>query len=124
MNDLNWNIAKPITFEHLRSRYSYGDLVFSGFALYGPLDGVLHLSNFRLTPDICADLFVLFKDIRKISQAGVVTHPNLRYEVETIDPKQGIKRLTLQYENGKTEIEYKDDLLCLCRLPSGEMKEI
>jgi hypothetical protein len=43
---LDWHKAKPITFEYLRGRYSYGDLVFAGLTIEGVLDGVLHLTGF------------------------------------------------------------------------------
>ena len=32
---LDWHKAKPITFEFLRGRYSYGDLEFAGLTIAG-----------------------------------------------------------------------------------------
>jgi len=123
-DNLDWHKARPTTFEHLRSRYSHGDLVFAGLALHGVLDGVLHLSGFAPKPNVQADLFVLFKDIRRIIQDGEVVRPVLAYRVETIDAGRAIKRLTMQFDSGSTQIEYRDDLLYLCRLPCGDFTEL
>jgi hypothetical protein len=124
MMKLDWHKAKPITFEYLRGRYSYGDLVFAGLTIEGVLDGVLHLTGFMPKVEAKADLFVLFKDIRRITQDGEVNVPVLRYRVETLNAAQSLKRLTLQFDNGSTMIDYRDDLLCLCRLPNGEFTEL
>ena len=121
---MDWHKAKPITLEYLRAKYSYGDILFKGLALQGALDGVLHLSGFKPRPDVEADLFVLFTDIRKITQEGQITHPVLTYSVDTINSEQSLKRLTMQFDGGRTQIEYKDDLLYLCQLRSGEFMEL
>ena len=125
--ELSWNQAKSITFEYLRENYSYGDLCFEGLSIEGALDGVLHLSGFlpSKNPSVSADLFLLIKEIYKITQNGQVQHPIFRYDVETINLEQSLKKLTLHFEDeGTTEIEYKDDLLYFCRLSDGRLTEL
>lgn len=124
MNKMDWHQAKPITMEQLHASYSHGDLGFAGLNLHGVLDGVLHLTGFMPRPGTTADLFILFKDIRRITQHGQVTHPVLRYRVETTDAAQSIKVLMLEFDGGTTEIEYRDDLLCLCMLKNGTFVEL
>jgi hypothetical protein len=124
MKEMNWHEAKAITMEHLYGRYSHGDLGFAGLNINGVLDGVLHLAGFMPRPGTTADLFILFKEIRKITQHGQVTHPVFRYRVETVDAGQKTKRLTFDFDSGTTEIEYKDDLLYLCRLPNGKLIDL
>lgn len=124
MNDLNWHKAKPITMEKLHANYSHGDLGFAGLNLHGVLDGVLHLTGFMPRREPRADLFILFKEIRKITQHGQVTHPVLRYRVETTDASQNVKLLMLEFDDGTTEIEYRDDVFYLCRLQDGTFMEL
>jgi hypothetical protein len=124
--DLNWNNAKPITFEYLRSRYSFGDLNFSGLSIEGVIDGVLHLSEFRTTSDgQSADLFILFKNIRSISCEGEV-HDNvvLAYDIGSANSESVMKRLRLKFLGGELRLDYQDDLLYLCRLGNDEFVDL
>src|SRR6266404_6244654 len=100
--NLDWYQAKPITFEQLRSSYSYGDLGFSGLSIIGVIDGVLHLNQFRIADGRTADLFVLFKDIRSISLIGEVRDNSvMQYEVANDESQIGIKRLTMHFMGGE-----------------------
>ena len=124
MSNLDWYKAKPITIEYLHSNYSYGDLWFSSMTLEGGLVGILHLAEFHASSKVQADLFILFKDIRIIGKTGEAHSSFIRYEVHTIHDESGLKRFKMEFDNGRIEIDYKDDLLYLCELPNGDFIEL